>query len=223
MKEQELKQFAVEFQKWLQDNVMISYKGIEDSLEELADAFIEQWNTRQPQNEVQCSGCNGEKVHYIEHEGLETNCLNCNGTGIQSSECSQEFFDGMMDILEDKPTEQANEVTQCGLCKGENWIITNNVMTGKPCPNCGCGSEPIEPVKEVGENDIVGKMVFMNVDYDIMDEIEKRLLEHTGSNPIFRKLLSSKEIKTANRLVKEGKMQKGIADDGSGLVIYYAT
>ena len=54
-------------------------------------------------------------------------------------------------------------------------------------------------------------------------EIEKRLLEYTGSNPVLRKLLSSVEIKTANKLVKEGKMQKGIADDGSGLVIYYAT
>lgn len=56
-----------------------------------------------------------------------------------------------------------------------------------------------------------------------MNEIEKRLLEYTGSNPILRKLLSSEEIKSANKLVKQGKMQKGIADDGSGLVVYYAT
>ncbi len=56
-----------------------------------------------------------------------------------------------------------------------------------------------------------------------MNEIEKRLLEYKGSNPILRKLLSSQEIKAANKLVKQGKMQKGIADDGSGLVIYYAT
>jgi len=56
-----------------------------------------------------------------------------------------------------------------------------------------------------------------------MNEIEKRLLEYTGSNPILRKLLSSEEIKTANKLVEKGKMQKGIADDRSGLVIYYAT
>ena len=56
-----------------------------------------------------------------------------------------------------------------------------------------------------------------------MNEIEKRLLKYDGSNPILRKLLSSEEIKTANKLVKQGKMQKGIADDRSGLVIYYAT
>lgn len=56
-----------------------------------------------------------------------------------------------------------------------------------------------------------------------MNETEKRLLKHTGSNPVLRKMLSSEEIKTANNLVKQGKMQKGIADNGSGLVIYYAT
>jgi hypothetical protein len=56
-----------------------------------------------------------------------------------------------------------------------------------------------------------------------MNEIEKILLEYTGSNPILRKLLSSEEIKIANKLVKQGKMQKGVADDGSGLVIYYTT
>ena len=53
-------------------------------------------------------------------------------------------------------------------------------------------------------------------------KIEKRLIENTGENPILRKLLSPQEIKVANMLVKKGKMQKGIADDGSGLVIYYA-
>jgi hypothetical protein len=53
-----------------------------------------------------------------------------------------------------------------------------------------------------------------------VNEIEQKLLKHNGSNPILRKLLSSDEIKIANKLLKQGKMQKGISDDRSGLVIY---
>ncbi len=50
-------------------------------------------------------------------------------------------------------------------------------------------------------------------------EIEDYLLNLT--NPILRKLMSTEEIKAANRLVKEGKLQKGISDDKQHSVQFY--
>lgn len=51
--------------------------------------------------------------------------------------------------------------------------------------------------------------------------IRDELLLITGEYPLLRKLMSSEEIREANKLVKEGLMTKGKCDDGSGLVVYY--
>jgi hypothetical protein len=52
-----------------------------------------------------------------------------------------------------------------------------------------------------------------------MNNIEEDLLD--CPHPILRKLLSSEEIKVANRLVKEGKLMKGISDDKQKSRTYY--
>ena len=55
-----------------------------------------------------------------------------------------------------------------------------------------------------------------------MTEIEKSFLVHTSEVPLLRKLMNKDEIKIANKLVKEGYMQKGISNDKQKSVIYYA-
>jgi len=52
-------------------------------------------------------------------------------------------------------------------------------------------------------------------------EIIEKLLSYTGEGPLLRKLMSSEEIKTANKLVKEGKLLKGRSDDKQKTVCYY--
>ena len=54
------------------------------------------------------------------------------------------------------------------------------------------------------------------------NDIENDLLSITSESPLLRKLMSKEEIKIANRLVKEGKMFKGISDDKQKTVCYYA-
>tara|TARA_R110000796_G_scaffold1673_2_gene6928 strand:+ start:7534 stop:7704 length:171 start_codon:yes stop_codon:yes gene_type:complete len=55
-----------------------------------------------------------------------------------------------------------------------------------------------------------------------MDSTIEDLLEYTSTNPLLRKLMSSEEIKVVNKLVKEGKMFKGISDDKQKSITYYA-
>ena len=55
---------------------------------------------------------------------------------------------------------------------------------------------------------------------DLSDE-ERTFLKDFGTDSTLRKLMSSEEIKMANKLVKKGMMEKGISDDGKSNVIYY--
>ncbi len=55
---------------------------------------------------------------------------------------------------------------------------------------------------------------------DLSDK-ERTFLKDFGTDPTLRKLMSSEEIKMANKLVKKGMMEKGISDDGKSNVIYY--
>lgn len=56
---------------------------------------------------------------------------------------------------------------------------------------------------------------------NIEREIEKNLLTYTSDSPLLRKLMSKDEIKVANRLVKEGRLQKGISDDKQQTIVFY--
>ena len=53
-------------------------------------------------------------------------------------------------------------------------------------------------------------------------DVEIFLLSITNESPLIRKLMSKVEIKVANRLVKEGKLVKGISDDKQRTICYYA-
>ena len=57
-------------------------------------------------------------------------------------------------------------------------------------------------------------------DIDIK-EAEEYLLSISPEFPVLRKMLTSVEIKVANRLVKEGKLIKGTSDDKKKNVIFY--
>ena len=61
----------------------------------------------------------------------------------------------------------------------------------------------------------------MMVFFDIT-KIEENILSHTSEAPLLRKLMSKEEIKVANRLLKEEKLQKGRSDDKQKTVCYYA-
>jgi hypothetical protein len=52
---------------------------------------------------------------------------------------------------------------------------------------------------------------------------EKNFLINFGDESVLRKLLSSKEIKTCNKLVKKGVMEKGMSEETKGkpTVVYY--
>jgi hypothetical protein len=52
-------------------------------------------------------------------------------------------------------------------------------------------------------------------------EAEEYLLSISSEFPVLRKLLTRIEIKVANRLVKEGRLQKGHSDDGMNSVVFY--
>jgi hypothetical protein len=51
--------------------------------------------------------------------------------------------------------------------------------------------------------------------------IEETLLKYTHKFPILRKLMSPKEIKIANKLVKDGKLIKGRSDDKQSTMTFY--
>mgnify|MGYP003352746616 CR=1 FL=1 len=50
---------------------------------------------------------------------------------------------------------------------------------------------------------------------------EKDFLVKFGDESILRKLLTSDEIKTCNKLVKKGVMEKGMSDEVRSCVVYY--
>ena len=54
-----------------------------------------------------------------------------------------------------------------------------------------------------------------------LSEKERTFLKDFGTDPTFRKLMTSEEIKMANKLVKKGMMEKGTSDDNKSNVIYY--
>ena len=64
------------------------------------------------------------------------------------------------------------------------------------------------------------KKLTMKEQYAIK-EAEEFLLSVSPVFPVLRKSLNSIEIKVANRLVKEGKLEKGISDDKHKNVIFY--
>jgi len=54
-----------------------------------------------------------------------------------------------------------------------------------------------------------------------MEDIEKYLLSISPESPILRKFLTKEEIKIVNKLVKDGKLSKGVSDDKHRNVIFY--
>jgi hypothetical protein len=54
-----------------------------------------------------------------------------------------------------------------------------------------------------------------------LSEKERTFLKDFGTDPTLRKLMTSQEIKMANKLVKKGMMEKGTSDDNKSNVIYY--
>jgi hypothetical protein len=55
---------------------------------------------------------------------------------------------------------------------------------------------------------------------DLSDD-ERKFLEDFGTESVLRKMMSSEEIKMANKLVKKGLIEKGTSDDKKSSVIYY--
>jgi hypothetical protein len=59
---------------------------------------------------------------------------------------------------------------------------------------------------------------------NVLSPKEKEFLINFGDESVLRKLMSSYEIKQANKLVKKGVMEKGMSDDttyGKSSVVYY--
>jgi hypothetical protein len=50
---------------------------------------------------------------------------------------------------------------------------------------------------------------------------ERDFLINFGDESVLRKLLTSDEIKTCNKLVKKGVMEKGMSDETRSSVVYY--
>jgi hypothetical protein len=50
---------------------------------------------------------------------------------------------------------------------------------------------------------------------------EIKFLRDFGTDPVLRKFMTSEEIKTSNKLVKKGLMEKGKSDDKKSNVVYY--
>ena len=50
---------------------------------------------------------------------------------------------------------------------------------------------------------------------------EIKFLKDFGTDPVLRKFMKSEEIKTSNKLVKKGLMEKGTSDDKKSNVVYY--
>ena len=54
-----------------------------------------------------------------------------------------------------------------------------------------------------------------------LSDDERKFLEDFGTESVLRKMMTSEEIKMANKLVKKGLMEKGTSDDKKSSVIYY--
>jgi hypothetical protein len=54
-----------------------------------------------------------------------------------------------------------------------------------------------------------------------LSDDERKFLEDFGTESVLRKMMSSEEIKMANKLVKKGLIEKGKSDDKKSSVIYY--
>ena len=54
-----------------------------------------------------------------------------------------------------------------------------------------------------------------------LSDKEIKFLRDFGTEPVLRKLMKSEEIKTSNKLVKKGLMEKGTSDDKKSNVVYY--
>jgi hypothetical protein len=50
---------------------------------------------------------------------------------------------------------------------------------------------------------------------------ERDFLINFGDESVLRKMLSSTEIKSCNKLVKKGVMEKGMSDETRSTVVYY--
>ena len=56
---------------------------------------------------------------------------------------------------------------------------------------------------------------------EILSKDERDFLINFGDDSVLRKLLTSDEIKIANKLVKKGVMEKGMSDEKRSSVVYY--
>ncbi len=54
-----------------------------------------------------------------------------------------------------------------------------------------------------------------------LSDEEIKFLKDFGTDPVLRKFMKSEEIKTSNKLVKKGLMEKGTSDDKKSNVVYY--
>jgi hypothetical protein len=54
-----------------------------------------------------------------------------------------------------------------------------------------------------------------------LNDKEIKFLRDFGTEPVLRKFMKSEEIKTSNKLVKKGLMEKGTSDDKKSNVVYY--
>lgn len=54
-----------------------------------------------------------------------------------------------------------------------------------------------------------------------LSDKEIKFLRDFGTDTVLRKFMKSEEIKTSNKLVKKGLMEKGKSDDKKSNVIYY--
>lgn len=54
-----------------------------------------------------------------------------------------------------------------------------------------------------------------------LSDKEIKFLKDFGTDPVLRKLMTSEEIKIANKMVKKNLMIKGKSDDKKSNVIYY--
>jgi hypothetical protein len=50
---------------------------------------------------------------------------------------------------------------------------------------------------------------------------EIKFLRDFGTDSVLRKFMKSEDIKTSNKLVKKGLMEKGTSDDKKSNVVYY--
>jgi hypothetical protein len=54
-----------------------------------------------------------------------------------------------------------------------------------------------------------------------LSDKEIKFLRDFGTDSVLRKFMKSEEIKTSNKLVKKGLMEKGTSDDKKSNVVYY--